>query len=110
MAEILTIHFLTLDAGGPMASGSSGVSGLADAQKLGSMPADGTKLRFACNPKATVSYYHRATGTAEKMAGDQFMVTCPKCLASPEFLKAAQEIELARNPAAMFDAAGNCCG
>lgn len=103
------IHYLHEDDAGPIHSGSDGVSdphGMLAKQGADLKP---KRLRFACNPTAEQSHFHRGTNFTEKVAGGRYVVTCPNCLASERFLRDAAEKEFLDGPDVMFDASGKRC-
>lgn len=107
--DTVTVHYLHEADDGPIYSGPAGVH---DPSAV--MPALGVAItpkryRFACHAKAVPSHHHRGTNSLDRMAGDRFIVNCPKCLQSERFLADVASAEQRTDPATMFDAQGNCC-
>lgn len=103
------IHYLHETSDGPIHSGPAGVSDPHGVLQAVGVDLSPKRLRFACNPTAVMSDYHRGTNACHKGAQDRFIVTCPKCLESDAFKKAAAEWDELNGPAVMLDAQGKKC-
>lgn len=112
MRDVVTVHYLMEDADGPMGSGPEGISDPDNMLAHVGVPAiERKRLRFACDAskKAVMSHHHRGTNAVHKGAGDRYLVSCEKCLASADFQAAAKEAAELNGPAVMFDREGKRC-